>query len=281
MLDRQTYAGRSIALLTQHGKQQVLREAFTDPLGARLVHTDAYDTDQLGSFTREIPRLDSALITARRKAELAMQLTGLSCAIASEGSFGAGPVACLPWDEELVLLVDREHGFELVGRAAGPANVFSAASADWDEVSRWATRAGFPQQQLVVRSGGTAGPCIEKGIADWAALEAAFQRALRAGEGQPCGIECDLRAFASPARMARIGDAARDLLARLGSACPACGMAGFAAVTRVAGLSCEACGSATSLARAEIWRCLRCPHSEQRDLGRSLASPAHCDVCNP
>lgn len=281
MVDCSRYAGRHIALLTQHGKERILREAFTDPLQATLVHTDAFDTDQLGSFTREIPRLDSALATARRKADLAMELTGLSCAIASEGSFGAGPVACLPWDEELVLLVDREHGIELVGRAAGPANVFSAASADWDEVVRWATRAGFPAQQLVVRSAGTSGSCVEKGIADWATLEAAFRRALRAGDGQPCGIECDLRAFASPARMARIGDAARDLLARLGSPCPACGMAGFAAVTRVAGLPCEACGGATSLARAEIWRCLRCPYSEQRTLDRAATSAANCDYCNP
>ena len=281
MAEPLSYAGRAIALLTQHGKQHILRDTFTAPLQAELVHTDAFDTDQLGSFTREIPRAESALATARRKAELAMQLTGLDCALASEGSFGAGPVAGLPWDEELVLFLDRARGLELVGHASGPANVFSAATRDWEEASRWAERAGFPAQQLVVRSGGSSGPCIDKGIADWPAFEAAFQRALAAGQGAPCGIECDLRAFASPARMARIGEAARDLLARLRSPCPDCDAPGFAPASRIAGLPCSACGSATSLARAEVWRCLRCPHQETRDLARAPASPAHCDYCNP
>lgn len=50
------YAGKRVALLTQHGKQQVLVPVLESALGCRVEHVMGYDTDRLGTFTRDITR---------------------------------------------------------------------------------------------------------------------------------------------------------------------------------------------------------------------------------
>ena len=61
------YQGRQVAILTQHGKQDLVRGPLEAALGCQLVHTDGYDTDQLGTFTRELTRAGSQLDAARKK----------------------------------------------------------------------------------------------------------------------------------------------------------------------------------------------------------------------
>jgi hypothetical protein len=91
MTQHRFYEGRPVAFLTQHGKQDLVRGPLETALGCRLVHTDAHDTDQLGTFTRELTRAGSQLDAARKKATLGMALTGTSVGMASEGSFGPDP----------------------------------------------------------------------------------------------------------------------------------------------------------------------------------------------
>ena len=67
-----SYSGRQVVLLTKHGKQDLIKDAIESDLGCSLLHTDAYDTDQLGTFTREIDRAGSQLEAARRKAKIGM-----------------------------------------------------------------------------------------------------------------------------------------------------------------------------------------------------------------
>ncbi len=50
------YHGVAIGFLTRHGKQEQVRGPLERALGCRIVHTDAYDTDLLGSFTKEVAR---------------------------------------------------------------------------------------------------------------------------------------------------------------------------------------------------------------------------------
>jgi len=47
-------------------------------LGCRVAHVSGFDTDQLGTFTRNIPRAGIQLEAARKKACLGMELAGLS-----------------------------------------------------------------------------------------------------------------------------------------------------------------------------------------------------------
>ena len=92
---------RRVAFLTQHGTQNLVRDPLESALGCTLIHTDAYDTDQLGTYTREIARPGSQLDAARRKAQIGMALTGAPVGIASEGAFGSDPYgAYMPWNTE-------------------------------------------------------------------------------------------------------------------------------------------------------------------------------------
>ena len=116
------YQGRQVAILTQHGKQDLVRGPLEAALGCQLVHTDGYDTDQLGTFTRELTRAGSQLDAARKKAVIGMALIDTSLGLASEGSFGPDPFgAFMHWNTEVVLWVDRMSELEVTGFAHGPA----------------------------------------------------------------------------------------------------------------------------------------------------------------
>ena len=80
-----SYRGRRVALLTRHGKERALAPVLEPALGCRVERVGGYDTDQLGTFTREIPRAGTQLEAARRKARIGMELAGLPLGLASEG----------------------------------------------------------------------------------------------------------------------------------------------------------------------------------------------------
>jgi hypothetical protein len=277
------YAGSEIALLTRHGKERVIIPVFRDVLGAAIQLDFGYDTDVLGTFTREIPRLLSQREAAARKARLAIERSGLPVGLGSEGAFGPDPVAGLsPWNLELLVLVDAGRGIEVTGMAQGPANFAHQACDAWTDVEAFAHAHDFPLQHLVLRPADVDDARIYKDIASWPALYAAYRRARRAAENHQVVVETDGRAFANPQRMARIGEAAQDLANRLRSCCPACAAPGFGRVERIAGLACAACGSPTSLTRAEVHGCTRCAHRTTVAVGDgSYADPTYCDDCNP
>lgn len=277
------YTGRRVALLTRHGKERVIAPVLESALGLRVEHVTGYDTDLLGTFTREIARAGTQLEAARRKAHIGMELSGLPLGMASEGSFGSDPmVGMFPWNVEMLVFIDRERDLEVTGVAQGKASFASLLTADWAAAAAFARQAEFPPHQLVLRPDGDGDPRIRKGIADWAELEAAFASALAQSAHGRVFLETDLRAHANPTRMDQIRRAAEDLACRLQSRCPACGAPGFWIVERVAGLPCGDCGTATRETRAEIHGCRQCGHRVTREReDRQFADPGRCDVCNP
>ncbi|MFM8457386.1 MAG: hypothetical protein ACKOB0_00350 [Chthoniobacterales bacterium] len=80
------YAGASFALLTKHAKEQAIAPRLARALGAQVSVVDTFDTDTLGTFTREVPRFGSQLDAARKKAELATEMSGCPLGLGSEGS---------------------------------------------------------------------------------------------------------------------------------------------------------------------------------------------------
>lgn len=117
------YQGQIVALLTQHGKEQVIAPVLEPALGCRIECVSGYDTDLLGTFTRDIRRAGTQLDAARRKARVGMQLAGRPLGLASEGSFGPDPMlGVFPWNVGLLVWIDDVHGLEAVGRAQGKAN---------------------------------------------------------------------------------------------------------------------------------------------------------------
>ena len=277
------YAESRVALLTQHGKEGVIASVLDTALGCRVERVTGYDTDLLGTFTRDIPRAGMQLEAARKKARIGMQLSGLSLGLASEGSFDADPmVGMFPWNVEFLIFLDDERDLEVVGVAQGKANFSHLLTDDWAAVAAYAKQAGFPAHHLVLRPESENDPRMRKGIAAWVALEAAFAWALAASASGRVFVETDLRAHANPTRMDNIRLAAEDLVKKLRSLCPSCGTPGFWIVERVAGLPCEACGAPTRETRAEILGCLKCAHRETRErTDRQYADPGRCDYCNP
>jgi len=50
------YRGKRFSLLTQHGKEQIMAPLFAESFGAELELATGFDTDSLGTFTRDIAR---------------------------------------------------------------------------------------------------------------------------------------------------------------------------------------------------------------------------------
>lgn len=277
------YAGERIALLTQHGKERVIAPRLEPALGCVVEHVTGFDTDTLGTFTRETPRPGSQREAACRKARIGMERARLPIGLASEGSFGPDPFTGLfPWNVEMLVLIDDRLGLEVVGIAQGPGGGGQLLSGEWPAVEAFARREGFPEHHLVLRPDGPDDARVRKGIADWAQLRAGFDEALAQSTSGQVFIEPDLRAFANPTRMRRIGEAAQDLLQRLLSHCPACDRPGYGVVAREPGLPCADCGLPTRQPRGDVWECAGCGHRDvQPRSDRTRADPQHCDHCNP
>ena len=269
--------------MTQHGKQDLVREPLEAALGCHLVHTDGYDTDQLGTFTRELTRAGSQLDAARKKANIGMALTGASVGLASEGSFGPDPFgAFMPWNTEVLLWVDRVHAIEVTGFAHGPAQSLHRMVTSLQELERFATDARFPEHHLVLRPEHAEHPDMDKGIRDRETLLKAFHLAQAKSANGVVFVENDLRAFCNPTRQKTILKATGDMVQKLLSMCPSCDTPGYWLSQQIPGLPCRDCGSLTRLPKAEIWGCKKCGHEEPRKVqSQPWADPARCDFCNP
>lgn len=277
------YAGCVVALLTQHGKEKLVAPVLASGLGCRIEHVTGFDTDRLGTFTREIPRDGSQRDAARKKARIGMSLAGLPIGMASEGAFCQDPIAgMLPWNIEVLLWIDQRRELEVVGFAQGPACHAHQYCDDWAALEVFARKVGFPAQQLVLRPDHVDHPVVAKDMHDWAALAAAFDEMRAWSNTARVAVETDGRAHANPTRQAMIRTAAQDLVARLGRACPACGAPGFGQVAAVPGLPCINCETPTSQARADRLGCPACGYqTDQPRSGPTAADPAHCPRCNP
>lgn len=270
-------------MATMHRKEQVIAPPLQQELGMQIV-VPSLDTDQFGTFTRDIKRPADQLRTAQLKAEAAMQATGTDLAIASEGSFGAHPVIpFLPCNRELVVLIDRANDLEIVGEALSTETNFSHTQVTHlEEAHAFAQKAGFPLHGLVVMAGRSASTTeMIKGITTPEHLiEAVSWMISRFGHAH---LETDMRAMHNPTRMKVIAQATENLIHKIRQACPQCGCPGFDGVEHQTGLPCGWCGSPTSSILATHYACKRCGF-EQRVLfpnQQTTADPGQCEYCNP
>lgn len=280
---KQLYLGKKIAFLTQHGKELYVGEILSASLGCTVEKTNGFDTDLLGTFTREIPRQGSQLSTARRKASLAMSLSGYSIAIGSEGAFGHDPYCGqLPWNKELLVFQDASTQLEVVGFAQGPACYYQRVINDWEDMVAYARQAKFPGHHLTVRTDDAHSQNIRKGINSWPELESAFQLLMNESRTQQVFAENDVRAHCNPTRQHIISEAARDLAQRVSSACPCCNTPGYWKTKVITGLACSICGHPTNQAKGEQWECSKCGHREVRQYDNiQTGDPTYCNICNP
>lgn len=277
------YLGLKASLLTQHGKESVIAPELFISNHLEVVHVTGYDTDQLGTFTRDVPRYGSQLDAARKKARMGMALSGLPLGIASEGAFANDPyTGMLPWNYELLVLIDDHRHLEMVGFFSGPAQSASKSVANWDELSAFLSPAQFPSHQLVIRPDDEYHPDCRKGIQDQESLRAAFIWARQLSPTGRIFVENDLRAHTNPTRMAHILKATQDLASKMQSLCPKCVSPGYWITEIKKGLPCSLCSAPTPLPTAHIWSCIACGYQHEDSVNQQQsADPAKCNFCNP
>lgn len=265
------------AFLTCHHKAPLVEAALAD-CGLAVETLDSFDTDQLGTFSREVNRPHSAQDTALAKAKLATDLAGTRYGLGSEGSFGRDPhVGWMPWDYELLCLWDAEREYAVYALAGSGATNYAQAEVDSLEAAQaFMDKAQFPQHALIIGRAGE--PWFRKGIRRRETLLDLLHTLLPI-HGR-VWLETDMRAHLNPLRQAVIRDAAAALAKRLSHCCPACAAPGFALARSEPGLHCEACGISTALAATHIWECPACAYAERHPV-TSKAPAAHCGYCNP
>lgn len=277
-----SYSKKLAVLTSKHEKLEVIAPHFEKHLGLKLQEL-ALDTDQLGTFSGEIPRIGTPLEVAIAKARLGMAETNLPFGIASEGSIGPDPLVPFAVSNiELLVFVDDERGtvvFEPY-RSFEIAHA-TASSKTAGDLNDYLEKVGFPHQRLIVRPGSEKAGWV-KGIGDLASLEEAVKHASARSETGFAHIECDYRAMHSPSRRLNISRAAELLAIRLTQVCSQCKTPGFGKVSYERGLSCEACGEFDPDAiTAELRGCVSCDHTELGELIALTLNPAKCQICNP
>lgn len=277
------FENRKAVLLTKHGKGKAIRLPLEQETGCELVIESGFDTDRLGTFSREIKRPKSQLETARLKIRKGMKLTNIDIGIASEGSFGSHPFAPVPWNVELVLLFDKKHKMEIFGIYEGTqTNVGHLQTDDFESILSFAGQIGFPEHWLILRPDDEFSKSIIKDIDSVDKLKEAFYWCLAQSQSGKVFVETDMRAHANPTRMKNIEEATRDLLSKLMSLCPECSAPGFIIKQVIKGLPCEQCGLASEMALKRIYTCHRCKHKREDMFPAGQFAPAErCDFCNP
>lgn len=197
------YSGDSALLATMHAKERVIEPLARRFLGLTLSVASNIDTDAFGTFSRDIARTGSQLDAARAKIGAIFALdTGVDVALASEGSFGPHPyLPFCPLGREIVVLLDRRQGLELVGHYATPdTNYAHAIVSDLSAGLQFAERAGFPGHGVIILGTRNEQPApglgLIKDAEDHHELAAAIEEMLAR-----CGsafVETDMRAHRNP-----------------------------------------------------------------------------------
>lgn len=279
---RDFFAGRRLVIATKHAKERLIGPKVASRLGVLPFVCLELDTDLLGTFSGEVERKEDPLATARKKCELAMMYSGADLAIASEGSFGAHPsYYFLPGNEELVMLLDKRHRLEIVGRKlTAETNFSSRLCTSETELLDFAREVRFPSHALIMRTRQGAIDTVYKGICEQQELIAKFRMFLdRYGQAF---VETDMRALYNPTRMRVIGEATDELLNRVLVLCEKCNSPGFGLSGVEPGLPCALCGSPTRSPQARVYSCVKCGFHKREKVGdKEVEDPMYCDRCNP
>lgn len=274
-------------LATMHKKEEVISPILEKELGIKIIVPEGFNSDQFGTFTGDIERAGSQLEAARHKANEAMNLYGKTLAFASEGSFGPHPnIPFIPFNREIVLLVDKENGLEISGIATTTETNFDHQLVkSLQEAYEFSLKSGFPEHGMVIKVNQSSSHKREiiKGITTKQELKDAVELALEMSTNGEIYIETDMRALYNPTRMKTIEAATKDLVKNIYNLCPKCSWPDFKLIDRRKGLPCSWCGNPTALTLSYQYMCKKCGYSEEKAYpdGAEKAEPVHCQYCNP
>jgi predicted nucleic acid-binding protein len=287
MKNQQLLSNRVGILATMHQKERVIAPLLEQELEIKVIVPNNFNTDVFGTFTREVKRPVTQIAAARLKAEKALEITGETLAIASEGSFAPHPSFPFIYsNREIIILLDKVNNLEIIGEEFSLETNFNYQVVEnLEEVNNFAKKVGFPEHGIVIRFEQTAKNQTEiiKGITTEEKLLEAVNYAWNNSLDSKVYLETDMRALYNPTRMKNIEKATYDLVRKFNNQCPKCAEPGFTITKNIKGLPCAICYLPTPLTRSVISQCKKC-HFIQEQLfpeGKDFADPAQCSYCNP
>ena len=277
------FKGRKVVIATKHKKEEAIAPILENELGLICVTLNGLDTDLLGTFSGEVARLDDPVTTLRKKCQMAIEVSGINLAIASEGSFGAHPTIFFAHaDDELIMLMDKENDIEITERELSLETNFNGTEVkSVDELIEFANRIGFPAHGIILKKAkeNLSGMIKESGslkdlIENYHSIKY-FDHSAYA--------ETDMRAMRNPTRMKVIVKATNKLVGKINTLCPHCAIPGFGVVDTVKGLPCEICCLPTKSTLKHIYRCQKCNFQMEKEFPfeKRTEDPRYCDYCNP
>ena len=281
---RINFRDRIAVIATMHRKELAIAPILEASLGLRVIVPQDFDSDLFGTFTRDIERPANQVETAKLKAEKALELIDADLAIASEGSFFPHPMLGIPYNREIVLLLDKKHNFTVYGEfLSTDTNFRHQEISSYEQAYDFARKVGFPDHAIVLMQDAqtSAKEAIYKGITSIELLKDTVMELL---EIYPTiHIETDMRSLYNPTRMSNIAKATEDLVRKLQQLCPNCNFVNFDVVKTLKGLPCELCGLPTQVTRANVYRCDRCQFQQEVLFPNAIqiADPMYCSYCNP
>jgi hypothetical protein len=272
-----------VVIATMHQKENVIAPLFERELEVTCFTPKHFDTDLYGSFSGEFERKESPIETLKTKCKEAMNLTGCSMGIASEGSFGPHPFLPFAYaDDEWMIFMDKKNGLEIIEREiSSETNFSSAVVKSVKELNEFTTRTKFPSHGLIIQGSPTDFVDIKKGITEKETLETHFHYLIeKYGEAY---IQTDMRAMFNPTRMQQIEKLANKLIQKIKSICPQCDTPGFGITKATAGLPCSLCGNETQSILSYTYTCITCNYHREDKYPhhKMFEEPMHCHFCNP
>ncbi len=287
MQNQALFSNRVAVLATMHQKERVIVPLVEKELGIKVTVPSNFDTDIFGTFTREVKRPGTQIEAVRFKAQKALELTGESLALASEGSFTPHP--SLPYissNREIVILIDKQNDLEIIGKEFSiDTNHNHQVISCLEEALKFTQKVGFPEHGVIVmfEENPQDSTNVFKGITTEAQLVEAVDFTLKNSPTGKAHIETDMRAMYNPTRMKNIEKATLNLISKIKSVCPQCSTPGFEITQRIQGLPCAMCSTPTLLTKSVIYQCKKCSFKTEKLYpdGIEFADPGQCMYCNP
>lgn len=277
------FQDRKLVIATKHRKEQVIAPIIESEWGVLSFADGMVDTDELGTFSGEIPRTLDPLATVKEKCLRAMRANNCDLGIASEGAFGPHPqIYFVNADEEFLVLMDSRNNLEVLVRELSLSTNFNGKQVQsQEELLDFAEQVGFPDHGLILRKSANESMDLFKGIQSTDTLMEVFEYLL--SKYASVYVETDMRAMYNPTRMKVIEQATRKLVQKVNSTCPQCQTPGFGIVDAKMGLKCGLCQTPTNSVLSYLYVCDRCQFVKEEMYPNQKTSedPMYCNVCNP
>ena len=273
------YQGISAAFPTKHQKEKIVSPIFA-ARDIKLIVSEV-DTDLLGTFSGEIPRIGTPKEVVLKKARLGITDSGLPFSVASEGSIAADPL--IPFvisDIECMAWIDVMRNIEIV-EFYRSLDIIAARTiiTKSDSLEEFLKGADFPNHSLITRSENGSGQ-IYKGLNSIESLRKSLNKLWI--DSEKLIIESDLRAHHSPSRRQNIAILAARLVNRLSQLCPKCQIPGWGQVGELYGVECRECEFIENQAvNGKVFGCASCDYEEKKLNEKRFIEPAECSFCNP